>query len=556
VQITISSFPFIFEKSSRMKRRHFLFSSAAAAGIGMVQGLQSCLPKNNSVEEAGSQAAMSLPEYSVSALAKMFRSGELTPRTLAELYLERIRAIDKSGPALNSVIELNPDALEEADRAGKELKEGNDRGPLHGIPLLIKDNIDTADKMHTTAGSLALANSIALHDAGIVDKLRKAGAIILGKTNLSEWANIRSSHSSSGWSARGGQTSNPYYLDCNPCGSSSGSGVAVTSNLCTLAIGTETDGSIVCPSSTNGIVGIKPTVGLWSRAGIVPISHTQDTAGPMARSVADAAALLGICMGPDERDAATKACPFEGNTDFTKYLDPRGLKAARIGVDRNSFGFSAAVDKVMEEAIRVMKDLGAEIIDPAPLNLPREAGDAEMEILMCEFKTDLNTYLAGCSPDVKVRSLEDLIRFNEENKEKEMPWFGQELFYLAESKGSLEDPKYLKALADSLRFSRQEGIDKTMNTHNLDAIIAPTGGPAWKTDWVNGDHFSGGSSSASACAGYPAITVPAGNIHGLPVGITFMGKAWSEPRLISIAFAYEQASKARISPAFKAEMEK
>jgi amidase len=537
-----------------MKRRHFLFSSAAVAGIGMVEGVQSCLPKKDPGEKAGSPAAMTLPEYSVSTLAKMFRTGELTPRAVAELYLERIREIDKGGPSLNSVIELNPDALAEADRAGTELKEGKDRGLLHGIPLLIKDNIDTADKMHTTAGSLALADSIALQDAGIVAKLRKAGAIILGKTNLSEWANIRSSHSSSGWSARGGQTKNPYYLDCNPCGSSSGSGVAVSANLCALAIGTETDGSIVCPSSTNGIVGIKPTVGLWSRAGIIPISHTQDTAGPMARSVADAAALLGICLGVDDNDSATRSCPFPENTDFTKNLDPQGLKGVRIGVDRNSFGFSAAVDKIMEEAILVMKRLGAEIIDPAPLNLPREAGDAEMEILMYEFKAGLNKYLSGCSPAVKVRSLKDLIRFNEENSEKEMPWFGQELFHLAESKGDLNDAKYLKALADSLKFSREEGIDKTMNTHRLDAIIAPTGGPAWKTDWVNGDHFSGGNSSASACAGYPAITVPAGNIHGLPVGITFMGRAWSEPRLISMAFAYEQASKARISPSFRPDL--
>jgi amidase len=538
-----------------MKRRHFLFSSAAAAGIGMAGGLQSCINTQNPAERTGRPDALTMPEYSVSSLAKMFRSGELTPRALAELYLKRINDIDNNGPSLNSVIELNPDALEDADRAGKELKEGKDRGPLHGIPLLIKDNIDTADKMHTTAGSLALAGSIALQDAGIVERLRKAGAVILGKTNLSEWANIRSTHSSSGWSARSGQTKNPYYLDCNPCGSSSGSGVAVSANLCALAIGTETDGSIVCPSSTNGIVGIKPTVGLWSRAGIIPISHTQDTAGPMARSVADAAALLGICMGTDNRDATTGSCPFPENTDFTVNLDPQGLKAARIGVDRNSFGFNALVDKIMEEAIQIMKGLGAEIIDPAPISLPREAGEAEMEVLMYEFKAGLNKYLAGCSPAVKVRSLKDLIRFNEENSEKEMPWFGQELFHLAESKGDLDDPKYLKALADSLRFSRQEGIDKTINTHRLDAIIAPTGGPAWKTDWINGDHFSGGSSSASACAGYPAITVPAGNIHGLPVGITFMGAAWSEPRLISLAFAYEQASKARISPSFQSELQ-
>ncbi|MFN8207973.1 MAG: amidase [Bacteroidales bacterium] len=538
-----------------MKRRHFLFSSAAAAGLGLAGGLQSCIKSQSPGEGTSKPDAMTMPEYSVSTLAKMFRSGELSPRVVAELFLKRINAIDKSGPYLNSVIELNPDALLDADRAGKELKEGIDRGPFHGIPLLIKDNIDTADKMHTTAGSLALADSIALEDAGIVARLRKAGAVILGKTNLSEWANIRSSHSSSGWSARGGQTRNPYYLDCNPCGSSSGSAVAVSSNLCTLAIGTETDGSVVCPSSTNGIVGIKPTVGLWSRSGIIPISHTQDTAGPMARCVADAAVLLGVCLGPDERDQATKACPFPENTDFTRYLDINGLKGARIGVDRNSFGFSTAVDKLMEQAILVMKRLGAEIIDPAPLNLPREAGEAEMEVLMYEFKAGLNKYLAGCSSAVKVRSLKDLIRFNEENAEKEMPWFGQELFHLAESKGDLDDPAYRKALAGSLRFSRQQGIDRTLKAYGLDAIIAPTGGPAWKTDWVNGDHFSGGSSSASACAGYPAITVPAGNIHGLPVGITFMGGAWSEPRLISLAFAYEQASGARISPEFQARLE-
>jgi amidase len=468
---------------------------------------------------------------------------------LVELYRQRIEQIDRNGPKLNSVIELNPDAETIAASLDKERKDGKIRGPLHGIPVLIKDNIETADKMSTTAGSLALEGSHAQQDAFIVNRLREAGAVILGKTNLSEWANYRSTHSTSGWSGRGGQTVNPYVLDRNPCGSSSGSGVAVSANLCAVAIGTETDGSVVCPSTINGIVGLKPTLGLWSRSGIIPLAHSQDTAGPMTRSVTDAAVLLGLLAGSDARDPITQESS-KRTVDYTRFLDINGLHGARIGVVRNFFGFSDKVIACMEEAIRLMAKMGAIIVDKTYLTTLREIEDNESIVLQYEFKADLNNYLASLPESVKIRSLKDLIAFNEANREKEMPWFDQELFLMAEQKGPLTDKVYLDALSAMKRAAGKEGIDAVMQEHKLDALIAPTGGPAWTSDLVNGDHYSGGSSTPAACAGYPAITVPAGFVHGLPVGITFMGGAWSEPVLLRLAYAFEQASGHRRMPGF------
>lgn len=494
--------------------------------------------------------AFKLEEATITELQDGMKSGKFTARSLAKMYLTRIEELNRRGPAINAVIELNPDALSIADSVDKERKAGGARGPLHGIPVLIKDNIDTADRMTTTAGSLALVGSTPSRDAFIVQRLREAGAVILGKTNLSEWANIRSSHSTSGWSGRGGQTRNPYVLDRNPCGSSSGSGVAVAANLCAVAIGTETDGSIVCPSSANSIVGIKPTLGLVSRSGIIPIAHSQDTAGPMARTVTDAAILLGVLAGVDPRDSATKDGRGKALTDYTKILDPNGLRGARIGVARKSFGFNDQVDKLIDAAIAEMKRLGAIIIDPADIATAGKFDDTELEVLLYELKADLNAYLAGLGPRAPVHTLKEIIEFNERNKEKEMPYFGQDLFIKAETKGPLTSKDYLEALAKNQRLSRVEGIDATMDKYRLDAMIAPTGGPAWPTDLINGDHFSGGFSTPAAVAGYPHITVPAGYSYGLPVGLSFFGRAYSEPVLIKLAYAYEQASKLRRPPQF------
>ena len=463
-------------------------------------------------------------------IAEMHR---FSARALTEAYLARIDAIDERGPAINSVIELNPDALAIADALDREQAR---RGPLHGIPVLIKDNIDTADRMHTTAGSLALAESIAARDSFVAQRLREAGAVIIGKTNLSEWANFRSTHSTSGWSGRGGQTRNPYVLDRNPCGSSSGTGAAIAANLAAVGVGTETDGSVVCPSSACGLVGIKPTLGLIGGAGIIPIAHSQDTPGPMCRTVTDAAILLGA-LGTKQ-------------IDYTKSLDPNGLRGARIGVARKYFGFNDATDAVMKQAIDTIKRLGATVVDPADMATTGKYDDSEMEVLLYEFKTDLNKYLAGLAPNVRTRTLADLIRFNEENRAREMPYFGQELFERAQKKGPLTSEKYTKALAKNHRMSRAEGIDAVITKHQLDAIMAPTGGPVWVTDLVDGDHFTGGYSTASAVAGYPHITVPAGFAFGLPVGLSFFAGAWSEPVLIRFAYAFEQATKARRKPGF------
>ncbi len=491
-----------------------------------------------------------LHESTLNQLQDGMRSGRYTARSITQLYLDRIEAVDKHGPTLNSVIELNPDALSIADVLDREYKERGPRGPLHGIPVLIKDNFDTADHMSSTAGSLALEGSIAPKDAFVVRQLRAAGAVILGKANLSEWANFRSKHSVSGWSARGGLTRNPYALDRNPCGSSSGSAVAVAANLCAVAVGTETDGSVVCPSSVNGIVGIKPTFGLISRSGVTPIAHSQDTPGPMARTVRDAAILLNVLSGPDPSDPATEDCVTKGKRDYTKFLDPNGLRGARLGIARKFFGFNDAVDTLINNSISEMRRQGAEIIDPADLPSHGQFEDSEFEVLLYEFKSDLNAYLGTRGDSVRVHSLADIIAFNEKRRDVEMPYFGQDIMLMAEKKGPLTDKACTDALAKNHQLSRDEGIDAIVRERGLDAIVAPTTGPAWLTDLVNGDHVSGGCSTPAAVAGYPHITVPAGFVHGLPVGVSFFGPAWSEPTLLRLAYAYEQATKIRRLPDF------
>ena len=491
-----------------------------------------------------------MEEYTILKLQALQQTGAQTARSLTEQYLQRINQVDRDGPALNSVIELNPDAISIAAALDEERQAGKTRGPLHGIPILIKDNINTADCMTTTAGSLALQGNIALQDAFLVERLRQAGAVLLGKTNLSEWANFRSTNSISGWSSRGGQTRNPYALDRNPCGSSSGSGVAVAANLCAVAVGTETDGSIICPSNANGIVGIKPTLGLVSRSGIVPIAHSQDTAGPMARTVADAAILLGAIIGMDSQDPDTAASEGKALTDYTPHLDPDGLKDARIGVARSYFGFDARVDQIMDQCIATMKQRGATLIDPVEVVAESKLSKSELAVLLYEFRADLNAYLARLGPNAPVRSLEEIIRFNNENKEKVMPYFGQERMLNALAKGSLTDLRYQAALDRGRRLAR-ESIDSALLKYHLEAIIAPSGGPAWLIDLVTGDHHSGGGfSGPTAVAGYPHITLPAGYIFGLPVGISFFAGAWQEPGLIRLAYAFEQASRIRRPPQY------
>ena len=495
---------------------------------------------------------MSLPEWTISELQEKMKSGELTTRQLAVLYLEQIDSVDKGGPYVNSVIEVNSVAPDIADKLDAERKAGKVRGALHGIPILIKDNIDTHDGMQTTAGSLALEGHIAAQDAFIVKQLRKAGALILGKTNLSEWANFRGKHSVSGWSSRGGLTHNPYALDRSASGSSSGSGAAVAANLCAAAVGTETDGSIISPSQTNGIVGIKPTLGLLSRSGIIPIAHSQDTPGPMARTVADAAILLGAMTGVDERDSATRSSKKRSLSNYAKFLDRDGLKGARIGIARNMAGTDKRILKIFETCIDVMNHLGAVIVDPANVPNFNKFGKTELEVLHYEFKADLNKYLKTLPADVRVHSMEDVIKFNEENSHLVMPYFGQEHMSIAQEKPSLSDKKYRDALAKNHRLSRQEGIDAAIRKHKLDALVVPSGGPAWMIDLVNGDANNQDMESASpaAVAGYPHITVPAGFVFGLPVGISFFAKVWQEPALIKFAYAFEQATQFRRSPRF------
>jgi amidase len=528
----------------KLGRRGFF---GVAAGIAAV----SCGNRGKTVRETGTAArggSFEFDEITITGLQKSFSSGELTIKSLTEKYLERIAEIDRHGLKLNAVIETNPDALQIAESLDEELNAGGTRGPLHGVPVLIKDNIGTADRMTTTAGSLALAGSIPPEDSYVAAKLRRAGAVILGKANLSEWANFRSSQSTSGWSARGSQTRNPYALDRDPSGSSSGSAVAVAANLCTVALGTETDGSIMGPSCMNCIVGIKPTVGLVGRSGIIPISHTQDTAGPMARTVADAAVLLGSLTGIDRKDNVTRESSGKSLMDYTQFLDPEGLRGARIGVARRHFGFSEAVDRIFDELIGEMKSRGAEIIDP--VKIPREGKIEEFKIMLYEFKAGLNQYLKELGTAAPVRTLKEIIEFNERNREKEMPYFGQDILIKAEEKGPLTSPDYQQALKNNLYFSREKGLDKVMDEHKLDAIMAPSGGPPSPIDLVNGDHYVGGSSSSAAVAGYPNINVPAGFIFGLPFGVSFFGRAYSEPALLKIAYAFEQATGIRRPPEF------
>lgn len=498
-----------------------------------------------------------LEEVTIAELQAAMTAGQITAQRLVELYLERIEAIDRHGPTLNSVLEINPECLDIAGALDQERASIGARGPLHGIPILIKDNIATADRMQTTAGSLALLGSRPARDSFVAQRLREAGAILLGKTNLSEWANFRGDPSTSGWSGRGGQTRNPYVLDRNPCGSSSGSGVAIAANLAAASLGTETDGSILCPSSINSLVGIKPTVGLTSRAGVIPVAHSQDTVGPMARTVADAAALLGAIAGVDARDAATTASAGKDAinrvpTDYTQFLDPQGLQGARIGVPRQVyFGYSAKADAIANTAIERMRELGATIIDNADIPTAQQMSksEAEMTVLLYECKADLNAYLADLL-ESPVRTLDDIIAFNTVHAEVELAYFGQELLLKAQATTSLDDPVYLDALTENQRLSQQEGIDAVMDQYQLDALVMPSTSPAWPIDLVNGDHTGWGSSQPAALAGYPAITVPAGYAFELPVGITFMGRAYSEPTLLKLAYAFEQATKVRHAPRY------
>ena len=493
-----------------------------------------------------------LEELTLADLRAALDAGRFTSRRLVEGYLARIEALDRGGPGINAIMETNPDALAIADGLDRELADGRLRGPLHGVPILLKDNIDTADAMLTTAGSLALVGSRPRQDAFVAARLREAGAVLLGKTTLSEWANFRSTRSASGWSGRGGQCRNPYALDRSPCGSSSGSAAAVAANLAAAALGTETDGSIVCPSAMCSVVGIKPTVGLTSRAGVIPISRSQDTVGPHARTVADAALLLGALTGVDPRDPTTVASDGHAHADYTPFLDADGLRGARIGIAREHFfGYSREADAIVEAGVEVMRRLGAEIVDPADIPtaaaLKEEPG--ELEVLLHEFKAGLDAYLAERG-DPGAGSLADLIRFNAEHAGEEMPFFGQELFEQAQAKGPLTDSGYLAALAKNRRLSREEGIDAVLARHRLDALVAPTGSPPWTIDAVNGDHYLGASSGPAAMAGYPIVTVPAGYAHGLPVGISFVGTAWSEPTLIRLAHAFEQATRVRRPPGY------
>jgi amidase len=532
-------------------RRRFLQTSLIGAGAAAVYPALGAGREVVAPPPVTDVPSFELDEVTIDELQAGMKSGKHTARSITEKYLARIETLDKSGPAINSVIEVNPDALEIAESLDRERKEKGARGPLHGIPLVIKDNIDTADKMMTTAGSLALIGAPKPpKDSFVAAQLRKAGAVILGKTNLSEWANIRSSHSSSGWSGRGGLTRNPYALDRNPCGSSSGTGAGVSANLAAGGIGTETDGSIVCPSSSNGLAGIKPTVGLLSRSGIIPISHSQDTPGPMCRTLHDAAIMLGALTGVDPDDRYTTESRGKAYTDYVQFLDENGLKDARIGVVRKYFGFSDGVDAIMAEAIDVMKKQGATIVDPADIETLGKFDDSESLVFDYELKADIEIYLARLGPASPVKTLKDLIDFNNKNASREMPYFGQETFLRAQTRGTLTSREYIDALEKNHRLTRIEGIDAVMDKNKLDALIAPTGGPAWVTDLITGDHFSGGSSNTAAVAGYPNINVTAGHMFGLPVGVSFFGRAWSEPTLLKIAYGFEHATQARKAPKF------
>jgi len=502
-----------------------------------------------------SSANVNIEEATIATLQEAMQAGRLTAEGLLDLYLQRIQALDRHGPTLRAVQEINPDARAIAQALDEERRAQGSRGPLHGIPVLLKDNIATADQMETTAGALALVGARPREDATIARKLREAGMVILGKASMSEWAYFKSSPSSSGWSARNGQARNPYALDRTPSGSSSGSAIAVAANLIAVSIGTETDGSIVYPAAANGVVGIKPTVGLTSRAGVIPISATQDTVGPFGRTVADAATILGALVGVDPRDPATLASAGRALADYTPCLDPHGLRGARIGVPRDSyFGRSPKADAVVNQAIEVMRALGAVIVDPVTIpNFDHEALTAvERVVCLYEFKAGVNGYLATLAPGAPVQTLAEIIAFNMRNAHDNLPFFEQELLDRAQEKGPLTEAEYLEAQEKGRRLAGQEGLDVVMDQHQLDALVAPTTVPAWKVDLINGDAFRGISAKSAALAGYPLISVPAGHVMGLPVGITFMGRAWSEPTLIKLAYAYEQATKARRPPQYLA----
>ena len=501
--------------------------------------------------------SFALEELTIDELQSRMQRGAASSHSLTQQYLARIDAVDQRGPSINAVIELNPDALAIATQLDAERKSGKVRGRLHGIPVLIKDNIDTADRMHTSAGSLALADNVAARDSWVAERLRAAGAVILGKTNLSEWANFRSTHSTSGWSGRGGQTRNPYALDRTPSGSSSGSGSAAAASCCAAAIGTETDGSVTSPAAAAALVGIKPTVGLIGRSGIVPISHSQDTAGPMARTVRDAAILLGALTGVDPRDAATRASAGHSHTDYTTALDRNGLRGARIGVARKHFtGYSRDTDAVFARALDLMKQNGATIVDPADIATAGQTDDSEFDVLLYEFKTDLDAYLGPLAPKVAVHSLADVIAFNTKNAARELRYFGQEIMEQAAKKGPLTEKKYLDELAKNRRLMGARGIDATIAKYKLDAIVAPTQGPADLIDLINGDAGGRASfTSPAAVAGYPHVTVPMGFVRGLPVGISFVGGAWSEATLLKLAYAFEQTAPARRKPSFASSAE-
>jgi amidase len=528
-----------------MKRRSFFKATAITGSALAVTGLAGCNASDDKPLQETIDPYFEFNEATVNELQQKMGSGEITSQDICRIYLARIEEVD---PYLRAVMELNPDSQQIAARLDEERSSGKIRGPLHGIPVMIKDNINTGDRMKTSAGSLALDNHTPKKDAFIIERLREAGAVLLGKTNLSEWANFRSTNSSSGWSGRGGQVRNPYYLNRNPCGSSSGTAVAVAANLCTIGIGTETNGSIVCPSGINGVVGIKPTLGLWSRRGIIPIAHSQDTAGPMGRTVTDAAILLGALAAFDDNDAETYIEKREIFSDYTQFLKT-DIKDMRIGIASGMTGFHKDVGFLFEQATEAFKSAGAEIVENVTFEHQQNWGEPSWQVLLYEFKADLNSYLKEYNAPVK--SLEELIEFNNLNADKEMPWFGQEIFEMAQEKGDLSSEEYRKAWNDMKRFTREEGIDAVMEKHQLDAIIAPTNGPSWTTDWVNGDHFAGSSSSPAAISGYPNITVPMGFVHGLPIGISIFGKAWSEPTLLKVAYAFEQATKHRKAPEFK-----
>jgi amidase len=521
-----------------------------AIALAVLFSAAACSPGGGRAPQKAAPAGFAFEEKTIAELQELMASGKETSESLVAAYLKRIEEIDRGGPRLNAVIETNPDALAIARELDRERREKGPRGPLHGIPVLIKDNIDTADLMETTAGSLALLGSKPVRDAFVAGRLRAAGAVILGKTNLSEWANFRSSHSTSGWSGRGGQTRNPYALDRNPSGSSSGSAAAVSANLTAIAVGTETDGSIVSPSSVCGIVGIKPTVGLVSRSGIVPIAHSQDTAGPMGRTVADAATLLGAMTGVDGSDAASKASAGHFLADYRSFLAPDGLRGARIGVLKSEpFNFGPKLEPILRSVVAALKSAGAVVVEPVEFPTLGKTDGSEFEVLLYEFKADLEAYLAA-RPGAAVRSLADLLEFDRKSADREMPFFGQETVEAAAKKGPLADKAYREALAKDLELMRVKGIDAVLAKDKLDALVVLTNGPAHLTDLINGDSFSGSSSSPAAVAGYPSITLPAGWVNGLPVGVSFIGTAWSEPVLIRLAFGLERALGARRAPHF------